>query len=182
MPAYILTGAPGSGKTAVLRLLEVTGYLVVEEAATDVIALGHALGRAEPWQDGDFIDKVLALQRRRRESVRPGGGAAVFFDRSPACTLALSRYLDGGPPPRLASEIDRAVAEGGYEPTAFFIRNQGFVEATAARRISFDDSLRFERIHEQAYRDLGFQLVEVPAGPLAERVALITRTVGRKAG
>jgi hypothetical protein len=33
------------------------------------------------------------------------------------------------------------VAEGGYEATAFFIRSQGFVRATAARRISFDESL-----------------------------------------
>ncbi|HEY5396536.1 MAG TPA: hypothetical protein VIL16_14180 [Trebonia sp.] len=41
------------------------------------------------------------------------------------------------------------------------------------------DSLVFERVHEQVYRDLGFQLVEVPAGPLAERVALIRKTVGQ---
>ena len=46
MPAYILTGTPGSGKTAILRMLEDAGYLVVEEAATDVIALGQALGLA----------------------------------------------------------------------------------------------------------------------------------------
>jgi predicted ATPase len=122
---------------------------------------------------------VLVLQRQRREAVRPDDGAAVFFDRSPACTLALSRYLGGEPSPLLAGEIDRAVAEGGYETTAFFIRNQGFVAATAARRIGFDESLRFEAIHEQAYRELGFQLVEVPAGPLADRVALIKQTVGR---
>jgi predicted ATPase len=66
---------------------------------------------------------------------------------------------------------------GAFEETAFFIRNQGFVQATAARRISFEDSPVFERLHEQAYRDLGFQLVAVPAGPLADRVALIRRTV-----
>ena len=190
MPSYILTGAPGSGKTAVLRLLEVSGHPVVEEAATDVIALGHALGQAEPWQDRDFIGKVLALQRRRQESARAGAGAGavavavagdgavVFFDRSPVCTLALSRYLGLGPARLAAGEIDRAVAEGGYETTAFFIRNQGFVQATAARRISFEDSLRFERIHEQAYTELGFRLVEVAAGPLADRVALIRQTVG----
>jgi predicted ATPase len=65
MPAYILTGAPGSGKTAVLRMLEDAGYLVVEEAATDVIALGQALGCASPWEEAGFIDKVVALQRRR---------------------------------------------------------------------------------------------------------------------
>jgi predicted ATPase len=179
MPSFILTGAPGSGKTAVLRLLEVSGHPVVEEAATDVIALGHALGRAEPWQDRDFIDKVLALQRRRQESVPAGEGAVVFFDRSPACTLALSRYLGDGPSPLLAREIGRALADGGYETTAFFIRNQGFVAATAARRISFADALRFERIHEEAYRELGFRLVEVPAGPLDGRVALIRQTVSQ---
>jgi predicted ATPase len=35
MPSYILTGPPGAGKTAVLRQLEIIGYAVVEEAATE---------------------------------------------------------------------------------------------------------------------------------------------------
>ncbi len=82
----------------------------------------------------------------------------------------------------------RAYADRGAAPIepsalgsrAFFIRNQGFVAPTAARRISFEDSLRFERIHEQTYAELGFRLVEVPAGPLADRVALIRQTVGRR--
>jgi len=52
----------------------------------------------------------------------------------------------------------------------------------AARRISFEDSLVFERIHEQVYRELGFDVVDVPAGPLADRVALILRVVGRSPG
>jgi predicted ATPase len=58
--------------------------------------------------------------------------------------------------------------------------NQGFVKSTAARQISFEDSLVFERLHEQVYRDLGFQLVEVPAGPLADRAALIRQTVSQQ--
>ena len=179
MPAYVLTGAPGSGKTAVLRLLEVSGYAVVEEAATDVIALASARGRAEPWRDPDFADQVVALQRRRQDRQLAAPGAAVFVDRSPVCTLALSRYLGRTASGLLASEVGRVVADGTYETTVFFIRNQGFVEATAARRISFEESLVFERIHEQAYRELGFRLVDVPAGPLARRVALIERTVAR---
>ena len=52
MPAYILTGARWSGKTAILRKLETLGYLVVEEAATDVIALENALGRDEETYRG----------------------------------------------------------------------------------------------------------------------------------
>ena len=167
MPGYILTGSPGAGKTAVLRLLEIGGYVVVEEAATDVIAAENALGREEPWSDHGFIDKVIALQRQRQNSVR-AAESVVFFDRSPVCTLALSRYLGLATCPLLAREVARVVAVGAYETTVFFIRNQGFVRATAARRISFEDSLVFEQLHEQAYRDLGFRLVEVPAAPLPD--------------
>jgi predicted ATPase len=173
MPAYILTGTPGAGKTAVLRLLETLGYPVVEEAATDVIALRKAIGDEEPWRDPCFINEILALQRRRQAAAP--AGAVVFFDRSPVCTLALNRHLRGPESQPLAREISRILAEGRYENTAFLIRNQGYVEPTSARRISYQDALAFERIHEQTYRELGFRLVEVPPGPLAERVALIER-------
>jgi predicted ATPase len=179
MPAYILTGAPGSGKTAILRKLETLGYLVVEEAATDVIALENALGRDEPWQEPGFTDKIVALQRQRRErALADRDGRTVFFDRSPVvCKLALSRYLGFAPSHLLAREVDRVRSEGFYEKTVFFIRNQGFVQATAARRISFADSLTFERVHEETYRSLGFRLLDITAGPLPDRVALIERAV-----
>jgi predicted ATPase len=47
------------------------------------------------------------------------------------------------------------------------------VERTAARRITLADALTFERIHEDTYRELGFELVEVPAAPLPARMAVI---------
>lgn len=43
MTGYILTGAPGSGKTAVLRMLETFGYGVVEEAAPMSSGIGARL-------------------------------------------------------------------------------------------------------------------------------------------
>ena len=170
MPAYILTGTPGSGKTAILRQLEVDGHAVAEEAATDVIALWHALGRVEPWREPEFLDRILDLQCRRR--LTDG-----FTDRSAVCTLALSRHIGVAPSRRLVDEAARAAET--YERGVFFVRNLGFVEPTAARRITYEDSLAFERIHEDTYRELGFELVEVPATPLPERVALIERYASR---
>jgi predicted ATPase len=178
MPSYILTGAPGAGKTAILRSLETLGYQVIEEAATDVIALASALGCDEPWRDHAFIGKVLALQQQRQDAARAAGGKAVFYDRSPACTLALSRFLGHPASPQLARDVDRLLAEGAYEATAFFIRGLGFIRATPARRISLQDSLAFEQVHVQVYRELGFRLIDVPPGPLAGRVELIRQAAG----
>jgi predicted ATPase len=46
MRRYVLTGAPGAGKTAILRQLERGGLRVAEEAATDVVALERSGGRS----------------------------------------------------------------------------------------------------------------------------------------
>jgi predicted ATPase len=179
LPRYILTGTPGSGKTAVLRLLEFHGHVVVEESATDVIALEKALGHQRPWSDPSFIDKIVTLQRRRQICAQAARTRPIFFDRSPVCTLALSHYLGFEPTRLLLDEVDRAVQESVYEPVVFFVRNQGFIHTTAARQISFEESLTFERVHQQTYRSLGFQLFDVPAGPLAHRVAWIQSALAR---
>jgi predicted ATPase len=55
----------------------------------------------------------------------------------------------------------------------FFIRNLGFIAPTGARRISFEQALHFEGIHEETYRDLGFEIIYVEPGNLLERVAAI---------
>jgi len=178
MPNYVLTGAPGAGKTAIVRQLEVDGYRVVAEAATDVIALEHALGQPEPHARPAFIDKIVELQRRRQSAAESPDGDIVFFDRSPVCTLALSRYLGYAESAQLAAEVDRVLQAGVYARTVFFVQSLGFVTPTAARRISFADSLVFEEVHRRTYTELGFRLVDVPAGPLAGRVGLVRREAG----
>jgi predicted ATPase len=176
---YILTGTPGAGKTSILRALEVRGYGVVEEAATAVIALDHALGDTDSRTRDSFVDRVVALQRQRRLRASAAATSVQFHDRSPICTHALSTWLGRPVSAVLAAEIDLITRERIFERQVFFVRNIGFCERTAARRISFEDSLRFERVHEASYRAFGYELVEIPAGPLADRVAAIEDAILR---
>ncbi|MGC2493490.1 AAA family ATPase [Candidatus Binatus sp.] len=89
---YILTGTPGCGKTAILRALELAGYPVVEEAATDIIALRNAHGIFEPHTNPVFIDDITNLQVHRQMRIADVAGIQ-FYDRSPLCTYALSVWL-----------------------------------------------------------------------------------------
>ena len=173
MRRFVLTGAPGPGKTSNLRALAADGYAVVEEAATDVMAVRLAHGDPEPWTDPRFIDRIARLQRQRREEpVRPGA-AAQLHDRSAVCTLALARYLGHPVPPLLAAEADMIRRGGYFDRRVFFVRPIGFLQPTEIRRISYQESLEFEQVHEAEYRRLGFDLVDMPAGTVAERAAAI---------
>jgi predicted ATPase len=176
MRRHIITGAPGAGKTTVLTALRGRGYAVVDEAATDVNLRLRAQGRDEAIHGPAFIDAIALLQRERLEHGLEHAGPATavqLFDRSPICTLALARYLDVPVTPTLAREVDRVTAERTYQPQVFFVQLLGFVTPTAVRRITLAQSVAFARFHEEAYREHGFELVDVPPGTVEERTDLI---------
>jgi hypothetical protein len=89
------------------------------------------------------------------------------------CTLALARWM-GCPVTAELREAVAQVTDGGlFDRRVFFVRPLGFCEPTPARRISYEDSLAFERVHEAEYLRLGFELVDIPPGPVDQRAALI---------
>jgi len=177
MRRFVVTGTPGAGKTAIIRQLELEGYSVVEEAATDVIAVLQAQGMAEPWRDPGFIDAIVNLQRDRQIRASCQADKVQFHDRCVICTAALASYLGYAVSTILAHELERVTKERIYEKRVFFVRSLGFITHTEARRISFEEAARFEKIHEDMYRELGFELVSVGPGSVTERVRLIQNAI-----
>ena len=173
MKRYILTGTPGSGKTSILHALKSQGYFVVEEAATDVIALEQMRGNSEPWRQPDFIETIVRLQKQRQLETSTISDEVHLYDRSPICTLALSRYLGYLPPACLLDEIERIEHESIYQRQVFFIENLGFCQPTEARKISFEESLLFENIHIETYISLGYDLITIAPEALSWRVSSV---------
>jgi predicted ATPase len=174
---FIITGTPGAGKTAIVRQLALDGFSVVEEAATDVITAAHARGAVDPWRQASFIDDIVNLQRERQVRAASTTDDVQFHDRCVVCTAALARHLGYPVSPVLAAELERVTRDRIYESRVFFIRSLGFIAPTDARRISLEDAARFEKVHEDTYRALGFELVFIEPGTVAERVRAITAAV-----
>jgi predicted ATPase len=177
MRRFIITGSPGAGKTSIIRRLEVDGFSVVEEAATDIIASAQARGTVQPWTHPSFIDEIAHLQRDRQIRASHQPDEVQFHDRCTVCTAALAVYLGHPFSPFLAGELERLKEEAIYQHRVFFIRSLGFITPTAARRISLEETVRFEKIHEETYRDFGFDLVSVEPGSLVERVSIIKAAI-----
>ena len=177
MRRFILTGTPGAGKTVLLRQLERDGFGVVEEAATDVIALEQARGVAEPWTKSFFIDLVIDLQKRRQQRAADAPDDIQFHDRSAVCTAALASFLGYPASEALSHELQRIERERTFQRRVFFIRAMGFIKPTEARRISFEEALRFEQVHEKTYREHGFEIVPIGPGSVLDRAATIRRAL-----
>jgi predicted ATPase len=174
MQRFILTGAPGAGKTVLIRELERLGYPVVEEAATDVIALEQARGNLRPWEQPQFIERIAQFQLHRQKNAV---GPVQFHDRSLVCTAALAEYL-GFPVPAWLDEAILASREL-FEPRVFFVRLLGFITATEARRISLEESQRFEAVHETVYRRYRFALEYVQPSDIDTRIGVILGAISR---
>ena len=110
---HILTGAPGAGKTALIRHLESLGHEIVEEAATDVIALAQVTDSERPWEKPQFITDIARLQGVREAA--PMRSGRRFSDRSLFCTVALAEWLGHPVPPDLLQEAERLVETGWFE-------------------------------------------------------------------
>lgn len=177
MKRFILTGTPGAGKTAILLQLEMEGFGVVEEAATNLIALRQAQGIPEPWTDPAFIGDILELQKQRQIRTALPPGSLQFHDRSVFCTAALAIYLGYPASPALSEELARLQAQCIFQKTVLFVRNLGFVAPTDARRITYEEALRFEQVHAEVYLSHGFQITYIEPGTLADRVEAVKRAI-----
>lgn len=123
---FIFTGAPCGGKTSVIVELEKLEHAVIHEAASDLISKEQIAGIGRPWEQIDFVDKIILAQRLRQMKA---DGDLQFYDRSPFCTYALGRYLsslhgsDFKPSPILLNEIERCLNSEIYQNKVFFFEN-----------------------------------------------------------
>lgn len=173
---FILTGGPGAGKTTLIEALRQRGFAGSVEAGRGVIQQQVAIsGPALHWNDPAlFAELMLSWEMRSYDMARNEKGA-VFFDRGiPELTGYLK--LMGLPVPahmRKAAEIFR------YNRRVFALPpwREIFGQDTE-RKQDFSEAVRtFEAVTE-AYREMGYDLVEVPRAPVEERMNFVLAMVG----
>ncbi|HKO21022.1 MAG TPA: AAA family ATPase [Candidatus Eisenbacteria bacterium] len=171
----VLTGAPGTGKTAILRSLALAH---VPEPAREVLAEQRAMGGTGTAQSDParFVELLLerSIEKHRAALER---GQSVLFDRGIPDCVAYARHLGGDPEPcRKAAAIHR------YHATVLVTRPWAEIYSTDDERtMSFEATLPFQRLLEDAYEEAGYELIEVPRGSIAERGAFVRRFVGTEA-
>jgi predicted ATPase len=116
---FVVTGGPGSGKTALVDALERAGYARTVEAGRAIIQEQVAIGGAAlPWSDqAMFAELMLSWEMRSYQIARRQVGR-VFFDRGVPDVVGYLR-LTGSP---LPGHVAKAVEIFRYNQPSSLLR------------------------------------------------------------
>ena len=163
----ILTGSPGSGKTAILSRLK-GEFGCVDEPAKEVLAEQRATGGRGTWDQDPSLFVHLLLQRSiERYEVARRSDETVIFDRGiPDCVVYAIRAGTDVTPSVAAVEAFR------YQRDVLFLEPWSDIYTTDEERImSFDDTVSFSEQLRDVYERSDYTLVRVPQASIDDRVA-----------
>jgi len=166
---FVVTGAPSSGKSTIIRALESIGFEVVPEAAREIL---ESSTLAE--NQLDFQQRIEELQSTREEACLD---RMVFFDRGLPDSLAYRRML-GFDESEILTKIDPA------RYSVVFMCRFGEHCPDGVRLDDIARSLDIERHIRSTYLSLGCEVVELPWEPeldssrgILRRLEIISRHI-----
>jgi len=169
---YVLTGGSGGGKSSIIDALRARGHLCVDEVGRSIVKEQLRIGGdGTPWQNPQkfcelALSRAIFVYEQTAERERP-----VFFDRGIVEGVGASRQLG------LATEHYRNAARiYRYAPKAFVTPPWKEIFTNDPERpYSFEFAIEDYRSNVAAYRECGYELIELPKAPISDRVDFILR-------
>ena len=167
----VISGGPGAGKTTVLLELARRGFQCAAEVARQIIQEQvREGGDALPWGNCERYCRVML--ERSIDSYREyaSGTGVTFFDRGLPDTLCYARLIGLS----FEDEIFVACQRYRYATRAFLAPPwQEIYAADMERRQTFEEAVKTYSLMVEAYKDCGYEVVEIPRVAPTERADFI---------
>ena len=166
---YVITGAPSSGKTAVISALEQLGYPVVHEVARNYIDKELKRGKSIGQIKADILsfERHILYKKLEIEKSLPKN-AQVFLDR--AVPDSIGYYILEGLSP---DDPIKKSKQTRYKKIFLFERLQ--FEKDGVRSENDKTAASLDRILKESYQMLGYKIIIVPLLSIDDRVDFILK-------
>jgi predicted ATPase len=171
----VISGGPGAGKTTLLLELERRGLRCAPEVARQIIQEQvRDEGNALPWGDQERYCRLLLERSIASYWKDAEAEETIFFDRGIPDVLCYSRLAGLG----LEEEVMAACCEWRYASRVFLAPPWEKIYVTDAERWqSFDETVRTYELIVEAYRDCGYEVVEIPRAQVEARADFLLSAV-----
>ncbi len=157
---YVISGAPGTGKTSVLRELQLTGHEVIEEAARKI--------KQQSQNIGEIQNSIFEIQKQQLMNSK----GTVFSDRGLGDTIAYSKFYET----KIPLEITEFAKQFRYKKI-FLMDFLKEYRIDMLRKETPEQQKQIQELIIKAYEELGYGLIKVPLMSVEERVEFIKKKV-----
>jgi len=173
MSRIVITGGPGSGKTTLLLALLARGHTIVGDSPRAIIQDRRRRGLSPRPEAYEFVHETLRMDIENfvRHAATPGD---VFFERGVLDALCGLDVVS----PLNESELSVWLSTYQYCSKVFVLPPWKAIYVNDAERDhTFEHAESIDRIAQDWYRRCGYQVIEVPRVPVAERCAYVLQAL-----
>lgn len=171
----VFIGGPGTGKTTLLDELQAQGYCCYPEISRQVTLEARKQGIEQLFLEKPLLFSELLLEGRvsQYKSALQEPQDWIFIDRGIPDVLAYMHYIGDSYP----AHFDAACKEHLYTKIFMLPPWEDIYISDEARYENFEQATLIHQHLVETYGQYGYQLIEVPKAPLADRVAFILQSL-----
>lgn len=167
---YILTGAPGTGKTSIINELKRRGFYCINENSREIIA-DQIINGGEilPWKNQIAFENKIANTRTQQYLDSPED-CICFFDRSSLDCIAYLKLNNL----KATSQIIKNIKQCNFNTTVFYtpIWKEIYVN-DSERKENIEKAITIENSIIKTYKSEGYKLVKIPKLSITERTDFV---------
>ena len=167
---YVITGAPGTGKTSIINALKKRGYCCVDENSREIIAEQIINGgEILPWKNQIAFENLISRKRSKQYASIPKD-EIYFFDRSAIDCIAYLKVNNL----ESTSQINQIIKNCIFNKTVFYTPIwEEIYKNDNERQESFDQAIKIDKYLKDSYIKFGYILIEIPKLSVVDRVNFI---------
>ena len=178
----VITGAPGTGKTLLVKTLEAKGYYCFPEVIRDMTAAAKKGTTAKPIATNPlvFVDDPMEFNKALLEGRKTHFQTALrlkeplcFFDRGMPDVLAYMDYFGQSYP----EEFIKACEEHRYSHIFILPPWEDIFISDNERMESFQQALDLHEHLMETYELFGYRINILPKTTVSERVSILLETI-----
>ena len=167
---YIVTGAPGTGKTSIINELKKRGFHCIGENSREIIndqiiSGGDIL----PWKNQvAFESKIINL--RTQQYLSSPNDCICFFDRSVIDVIAYLKINNL----EVTSEINKNIKKCYYNSRVFYAPFwKNIYKKDNERKEEIEQAINIDKAIMNVYQSKGYEMIEIPKISIEERANFI---------